>query len=360
MSVAPGNGDGTFRVPRLLRGIERSRLLAAADLDGNGIDELILASPLFAWAGRLAADGTYRFEQVAWVDAPFALAVGNVLPGGGEEIVIGEKRTLRVVSSPARGATSTMLLNFHETMEHLAVASLSNGDGGEIIAVTRTDAGTYNLHVFRDEASVFSVPVVGVQPDAKRPERFRIETGDVDHDGAVDVILTVHYFRSGPDDFEVAARGYVAVFRGHGDGALDPAQFLLRDAAIYASAVVDVNRDGRLDILINAPGQSTQFLGTGDGKFTARFLNIIVPELFADLDLDGLLDAKRGPCIHYGVATGFEWESKCYLQTAIGDVLARRDRLGKPSLIGVVNIRGDLVVNELTPKWRERREIERR
>jgi hypothetical protein len=109
---------------------------------------------------------------------------------------------------------------------------------------------------------------------------------DVDVDGHLDVVATAPYPDQGPSR--------ILVLRGRGDGTLaSPQSYVIPDAFTGATAILDWDGDGVLDIL--AYGGSLQILyGKGDGTFREAQRCASGPSFegayFVDLNHDGRLD----------------------------------------------------------------------
>jgi len=87
---------------------------------------------------------------------------------------------------------------------------------------------------------------------------YSIATGDFNHDGKLDVVMTVN--------------GGFAVALGNGDGTFQGAVFYSTQLS-YSLAVGDFNNDGNLDIVVANdnlnPSTVSVYLGNGDGTFKA-------------------------------------------------------------------------------------------
>jgi FG-GAP-like repeat/Bacterial Ig-like domain (group 3) len=184
----------------------------------------------------------------------------------------------------------------------LAVADL-NGDGK--LDIVATDSYTYGLVgvFFGNGDGTFQPPQI-YSTGGGYPSQVVIR--DINADGKADLLVGQN---SAPG---FGADGTVAVLLGNGDGTFQPAQNY--DAGGVASgpdglgsislAVVDVNGDGKLDVLTGIPGATSQgsvgevgvLLGNGDGTFQS-------PQTYpsggygvtsiaaADVNVDGKQDA---------------------------------------------------------------------
>ena len=126
---------------------------------------------------------------------------------------------------------------------------------------------------------------------SEEPFRPSVAVGDVTGDGKLDIVTTSYYYSA----FQYTGVGSVSVMVGNGDGTfLPPVSFRLPDNEQPESlALGDMNRDGRLDAIVNVDGQIDVLLGNGDGTLSLAsstpqggFFNASV----ADFDGDGNLD----------------------------------------------------------------------
>src|SRR5205823_5576713 len=129
---------------------------------------------------------------------------------------------------------------------------------------------------------------------------------DVNGAGRPDLVLSSADFGDGPAG-EPALSGAV-VLLGNDDGSFQPAQLAFPSSPWGAGVfVIDVNGDGRADLVFSDPfgAGSTLLLGQGDATFedagvfdAASVLNV------ADLNVDGRPDAIVFGGVHLAAADG--------------------------------------------------------
>jgi len=88
----------------------------------------------------------------------------------------------------------------------------------------------------------------------------RVIIGDINGDGKPDAIV-------GCLDVNEALKEDIFVFLGNGDGTFQTATSLSVGFTTDGLALVDFNRDGKLDLAVNATGTTQVLLGNGDGTF---------------------------------------------------------------------------------------------
>jgi uncharacterized protein (TIGR03437 family) len=172
----------------------------------------------------------------------------------------------------------------------LFVADL-NGDGIPDLAVRGLfgtgQCGDMEVRLGNGDGT-FQKPLCLIGPEAMGAEAA---IGDFNGDGIPDLVWS-----SG------RSNGDVSVFLGNGDGTFRwlPPGVGASDAFKKVLAVGDLNRDGKLDVVVVAGGSVAVFLGKGDGTFRegifipvffATATSAVSPDLFlADLNGDGKLD----------------------------------------------------------------------
>ena len=230
--------------PHLTGGGANTSTVATADLNGDGVPDIITADEnsggvgIYLQGGNGATASTVRY---ATGDGPSAVVAADVDGDGAVDLV----------------AANT---NSHD----LAVL-LGNGDG-TFRPARRFDAG-----------------------DAP----FDVAVADVDGDGAVDLVAA--------DGGVFGRSGAVLVLPGNGDGTFRPARRLDAGDNPVRVAVADLNGDDAPDIVAaiaiqpsGEPGYVSVFLGSGGGAFgpAVRYAAGEIPQgvTIADADGDGTPD----------------------------------------------------------------------
>lgn len=130
-------------------------------------------------------------------------------------------------------------------------------------------------------------PLFGPRTDyATGPTPFSVAAGDLDGDGATDLVVANGYYISTT----------VSVLLGNGDGTFRPKSDYQVGLCPLSVAISDLNRDGRLDLAVaNANSHSVSILlGNGDGTFAPGTEYFIggnpFPIAVGDFNGDGIPD----------------------------------------------------------------------
>lgn len=274
-------------------------ILAAGDVDGDGIDDLIYTVP--------TAPNNSGYSS-------FAIALGS-------------KSGFQM--QPA----------IYAYQLRLATLADINGDGRPDIVGSLTSGPTAQLLVFLNQGGgVLSQPSVTTITTNTNlwPYAQSIAVGDFDGDGKADVIVTTQnggFFR----------------YHGNGDGTVTAAgTFSGRYLNGYTMTVADLNRDGKLDLvlyIVNA-AQVVARIGNGDGTFqpetlvaggysyspmVADFTGDGIPDIaVADLNASDLTMRAR---LYVGDGNGaFQALSPIQMSTAWGLLMGARDLNGDGKL----------------------------
>ena len=224
------------RLSRLDQG-ERPASLVVADFSGDGVDDVATANENTGDVAILLGDGSGRFVDT------------HRFAGG---------------SSPTAVASADL-----------------NGDGRLDLIVNGRD-GSRGLQVFLAQEDGTFGPRMASGPSGVS----RVAAGLLNDDGIVDLAVT------GED----SSGSYTIVLGGLGDGRFEELQRLSQGNRVSSVSIVDLDADGRLDILSSNLGSSdlSVYRGVGPGLFAQRE---IYPArdgpcdvLPFDLDGDGRLD----------------------------------------------------------------------
>lgn len=232
VSVAFGNGDGTFSVPTTIISSGETRAVQLADLNGDGKIDLISTDQYTqkAYVALGNGDGTFKAANTYNAGVSYDLKVGDFNNDG----------ILDLATGSLAGNTAVSVV-------------LGNGDG-----------------TFKN--------VTGWSATASA--EF-MALGDVNGDGKLDVVGGSHI------------DGDIGVWIGQGDGTGSAASIFSAGFPVYSINLSDVNQDGKLDIVAGTNSGIMVLEGNGDGTFKARVsypLNASGTAVVADFNRDGALD----------------------------------------------------------------------
>ncbi len=283
----PQGGLGLTAVAPVTVG-KAATALAVADLDGDGIPDLVYTDEADNLVQVLLANGNGTFTALAPINAgpsPHGVAVADVngdgipdlvvtndLPGGFVTVLLGQGDG---IFSPLKAVPA----GSHPVA--VAVADVT-GDGKPDLVVA--DGGNASVSLLAGNGDgTFQLPR---SVDAPNPDAVAV--ADLTGDGQPDVALV-----------EGFTPGRVAVFPVAG-GAFLPPSSLGVDSRPTALAVTDLNGDGLPDLVVanGGSGDVSVLLGKGGGAFQpqATFAVGTLPSsvAVADLNGDGLPDLAVG------------------------------------------------------------------
>jgi VCBS repeat protein/FG-GAP repeat protein len=290
LSILLGNGDGTF-APRTDLDAGRNVRVAIVDLDADGHLDLVTDRSMLLGNG----DGTFRAPVSQWV-GPFALADFN---GDGRLDLV---RSTNGDAQDELPAAYVRLGNGDGTFgeEHgfgvgantgdVAVGDV-NRDGRTDIAVTETQDFAHHVTVLLGNGD----GTFGAQrgyPTGWDP--FAVAVADLNGDGFGDVVTANYGFDPQRDS------NSLTVQLGSGDGTFHTTPDLYVGVNPRSLTVADFNGDGVPDLATadeDVPGTISVVLGNGDGTFgPPRLATAGRPWAVAigDLDNDGRQDLVVG------------------------------------------------------------------
>lgn len=354
VSILGGNGDGTFREPRRYVGGSRLNAIVAADLNRDGVTDLILSDDFLDRVTLLEGreDGSF-LSPLRFPAEPGAshMAVADVDGDGWSDLASVHFRGFSSIPDKVSvflrredgsyGPPVTYPVGHSATF--IAAADL-NGDARSDLVVT--NAADNNLSVLiAGEGGTLQPQILlpaGIAPQA-------VTIGDVNLDGWQDIVaanyasneLSIHLgngsgqfgaplkvtVSDGPFDvvladfntdgnLDAAARknnaAEVGVLMGRGDGTFDPETRFQVGSPAGVLAAGDFNGDGMVDLAVsNAKSSDVSILlGQGDGAFLpqTRFATEYLPQSLAlgDFDADGRPDLAVGSLSAVNILLGRE------------------------------------------------------
>lgn len=326
-----GRSDGTFEAPTVVEVGLTPAALDAADLDGDGDRDVIVANLRDPSLTVLRHDGIGLFTALAPIPAPNrpnSVATGDVDGDGDLDVTAampGFEPTAGVFLVRNDGGLSLAPEDTYSV--GLAPRSVAMGD------VDRDGFGDAVVAMAASDAVGLLLAVPGATRFATRrtirigPKPSFATAGDVDADGDADVIVG-H-----------PTTNAIAVHLGDGEGGFTPGSVFPGARNPGDVALADLDGDGRLDLvaLDSPPALVRLYLGRGDGTFAeslaplpagARPRDVAI----ADFDGDGAPDLAVIPSTAPAVvdvyrnrndgALGFDRETLDLAATATRSVIA--------------------------------------
>jgi hypothetical protein len=297
--VLPGTGTGSFLAPVAETTLSSATAIAAADLTGNGEDDIVVVGPNLATVllnngpGKAMSRTDYAVLAGLSGSSSHPVAIADLNGDGASDIAIsgGDVGMVGILFNQGNGSFAGAL--------QIADVGQSVGEylGTIILAGDFTDSGNADLVVngidgigvlLGNGNGTFSAPIVTPNPTDARP----IATGVFNPGGNLDLVL----------NDATTSGSQLTILDGNGDGTFTAGQILMNPLTVTAVIVGDFTGNGLLDIATananidsggNAVGTGNSvsvYLNNGNGTFAAPIttpINGPDPDGLAAADFNG-------------------------------------------------------------------------
>ncbi|HLZ07582.1 MAG TPA: VCBS repeat-containing protein, partial [Chloroflexota bacterium] len=253
ISIALGNGDGTYRTPQTFNVGRWGTSIATADVNGDGRPDVIAGLYGYNAVAVLLGngDGTLQASKTFVAGGPVnCVATGDFNGDGKLDIVTANPSdsTLGILLGNGDGTfQAVQTLSGYAGAGAIAVADL-NGDGKLDLVATQENGQSLSVFLGNGNAT-FKAPAFYATGHKARA----VAVADLNGDGKPDLIASD------------SADNTVTWLPGNGDGT-----FALQNSFAVANPssilVGDFNRDGRPDIAVNSSSSSVQILTNQQGS----------------------------------------------------------------------------------------------
>jgi hypothetical protein len=291
VSVLLGTGDGALAPATTFAAGTQPADVAIADLNKDGKPDIVTADSGGSTVSVLLGHGDGTFGAATHYTTgggPRAVTVRDLNGDGLPDIVTANQtaNTVSVLLADGQGGFAAHVDYAVGAMPYDVAAGDLNGDGQPDLAAVNNVDGTFSVLLNAGDGTfghATAFPVAADQYAAMNPVALCIT--DVDRDGTPDVVSCTSNY------------GYVSVSKGSGAGSFIAGVGWFSGAYGSGLAVADFNRDGVMDFATAASTLNVR-LGAADGRMYALQPTSVgtpapagaVAVTVADMDKDGLPD----------------------------------------------------------------------
>ena len=280
ITILPGNGDGTFQAPLSFSANDSFPSVNVADMNGDGHPDLIISGASVQLAlGN--GDGTFQTPQIIPDAGTAGVLVSDVNGDGKADLVLNREQGLTgALLGNGNGTFQTMPVQGMPVLDPWFLADV-NGDGKpDIVAEPRYSTGPSRygpLLVASGNGDGTFQPAHSITAG---PTNL-LTVADINGDGKQDLVTL---------GFSNGNGTTIQILLGNGNGTFQaPHTVFLNGSVAYAANAIDINGDGKLDLVVQDRGGMAILLGNGDGSFQSP-QTFAYSGLFADLNGDGVPD----------------------------------------------------------------------
>jgi hypothetical protein len=328
--VIAGRGDGGFDAPRAFAAGTGSRAVAVGDFDHDGRVDIAAANEYaetvtilsnttafppvgFKFRREVVGPGEDNSSGGSFIDvADFDHdgRVDAVFDDNGVNVRFGDGRMITPAAFPVVGLRAIDPNNDG----HADIVAVTAGSGPSALSRIETllNDGTGAFPV----RHTISTALIGV----------RMELGDLDRDGRIDLVMT------GRPDWEGQNR--IDVFRGNGNGTFTWTRTIAAVESPFSLAIGDVDRDGDPDLVTTGRGVATRtaivVTRLNDGGFNFSEPREVPVDAFVGMGAADLVDLNQDGWLDFaGAGSPVDHQSRI----AVAVMLSNRFGFGPPAYL---------------------------
>ncbi|MGE7416486.1 beta strand repeat-containing protein, partial [Methylobacterium tarhaniae] len=294
LSLLLGNGDGTFKAQQTLTAgfiaQQKPVSVTTADYNKDGKLDIVYSMNGYTAAGVLIGNGDGTFKSPSTMSTgggnagdPRSVTVADVNRDGNLDIITANAGADLVSVHLGRGNSyiaypGTLSTGAGSKPTAVAVADV-NGDGTLDLVTANKGTGTVSVLLGNGDGSFQAHQDIATGSSTSDPSAVAIV--DVDRDGKLDLVVAL------------SGASTVTVLKGNGNGTFAQTLPDVTTGSMPVSvATADINGDGKLDLVTANKTDNTMslLLGNGDGTFASLGFNIQVgsgPSSVTTADVDG-------------------------------------------------------------------------